>query len=922
MKLFLIDAYALIYRSYYAFIKNPRVNSKGMNTSAIFGFVNTLQDVINKENPTHIAVAFDSKGKTFRHEVFEEYKAHREETPEDIRNAIPYIKKILEAYNIPIIEVPGYEADDIIGTISKRAEKEGFNVFMFTPDKDYAQLTTDKIYLFRPKLGFSPQEILNADGVKNKYHLQNPKQMIDYLALVGDTADNIPGCPGVGDKTAIKLLSEWQSIENIIANVDNIKGKLGEKIKENTEQIESSKFLATININVPIEFVIDEFIIKPLNEVYLNKIFNELEFRNLKERIIKQNQQELNIFSNIDDVENNIEEYAVEKKEINDKNLKDYQYKYEIVSDIEDIKSLVIKLSKYNQLSISTLIDNEENPTEASLAGISLCVTQNEAFYIPLPLKDRQKSIDKLNCLLPLVSNNDIEKIGQNIKTVLIVLKNYDIIIEGEIFDNTLAHYLINPEISHSIEYMAETILSYKLLDKSKLLEGIPKKEKNIAFLAPEEIFRAICEEADINLQLYHILKEDVNKNGLNKLLYNIELPLTKVLASMEEIGVVLDKEILQKSVEEMNMQLLQLEKNIHEQAECEFNVNSPKQIGEILFDKLQLTEKPKKTRTGQYNTSEEVLTALKNTHPIVNQILEYRGLKKLLSTYIEALPKMVSKKDGRLHTSYNQTVTATGRLSSSNPNLQNIPIREKNSRAIREAFTVKEGCVFLSADYSQIELRLLAHMSKDEYMIEAFKNNIDIHAATASKIYKITLDEVTSQKRNKAKTANFGIIYGISAFGLSQRLDVPRSEAKELIDDYFESYPSIKNFIKKSIEKVQENLYAETLLGRKRFLPDIVSRNGVVRGFAERNAVNAPIQGTAADIIKLAMVKIQKRLNQENLATKMIMQIHDELNFEVPENELEIVIKIVVDEMQNVIDLSVPLTVEYGVGKNWLEAH
>ena len=917
MKLFLIDAYALIYRSYYAFIKNPRINSKGLNTSAMFGFVNTLEELIKKENPSHIGIAFDPSGKTFRHEAYDLYKANREQTPEDIKIAIPYIKKIIAAYNIKTVEVPKYEADDVIGTIAKKAEKENIEVYMLTPDKDYAQLTSDKIFMYRPKIGFAPLEILDEEGVKKKYDIERAEQIIDYLALVGDTADNIPGCPGVGEKTAIKLLKEWDNVENIIANTENIKGKLGINIKENKEKIEFSKFLATIETNVPIGFEATEFLKKEINENELNDIFEELEFKTLSKRVIKNTPTQLSLFD--DNTLNEDEEIKSEWKN-SLKNIDDIKPIYTLIQDKVEVDNLANKLINYNKISIDTETTNID-PIEANLVGISISVEKHKAYYISLFPKDKNKTLEMLKSLIPILESDKIEKIGHNIKYDKIVFKNYAIELKGKIFDTMIAHYLINPEVRHNMDYAASTLLNYETIPIDRLI-GTGKNQKNMADLKPEEILNYAAEDADITLQLYEVLAPQIKKENIQDLLDNIELPLVNVLCDMEYKGVKLDTDTLKQSADILNEKAIILEKDIIELAGTELNINSPKQIGEILFEKLNIVDKPKKTKTGQYVTSEEILVSLKDKHPIINKILEYRGTKKLLSTYIEALPLLISKKDNRIHTSYNQTVTATGRLSSSNPNLQNIPIRDDEGKEIRRAFTVEKGNKFFSADYSQIELRIMAHLSEDENMIEAFNSGHDIHTATAAKIYKIAIEDVTSSMRNKAKTANFGIIYGISIFGLSQRLDIPRGEAKELIDGYFETYPKVKLYMDKSIEKAKQLTYTETLFGRKRYLPDINSNNAVVRGYAERNAINAPIQGTAADIIKLAMNNIHNQLEVKQLNTKMILQVHDELNFEVPENELEIIEKLVINEMENVTKLLVPLKVDFGIGENWLEAH
>lgn len=924
MKLFLLDAYALIYRSYYAFIKNPRVNSKGMNTSAMFGFVNTLEELLKKEEPTHIAVAFDPPGPTFRHTAYEEYKAQREATPEDIKIAVPYIKSIIEAYNIKMIEVMGYEADDVIGTIAKKAEQDGVEVYMMTPDKDYGQLTSDKIFMYRPKLGFAPQEILDEKGVMEKYELSSAMQMIDYLGLMGDASDNIPGCPGVGPKTAVKLLQDYGSIEGIIENKDSIKGALGKKISENVEQIKFSKFLATIKVDVPIDFVAEEYKREEINYDKLSEIFDELEFRTLIDRVIKNNsptpQKKSNqplqgdLFSGFADVEETIE------TESGLKTLADIEHNYKLVASKEDIQKLVDNLMKQKSVAFDTETTGLE-PTEVDILGMSFCWKEGEAYYVPTPT-DFEGAKEIVQLFKPFFENEEIEKVGQNVKYDIIVLKNYDINVKGRLFDTMIAHYLLNPELRHNMDYMAETLLNYQTIEISELIGAKGKNQKNMSTLKSEEVVDYACEDADVTFKLKNILEKAIKKEEQENLFYEIECPLVYVLADMEHTGVLLDKKALSESSEKLTAELIKLETEIHELATVEVNINSPKQIGEVLFDVLKIVDKPKKTKTGQYVTSEEVLVSLKDTHPIINKILDYRGLKKLLSTYIDALPELISKRDGRIHTSYNQTVTATGRLSSSNPNLQNIPIRDAQGKEIRKAFIPKEGNIFFSADYSQIELRIMAHLSQDPNMIEAFNSGEDIHAATAAKIYKLAIDEVTPDMRNKAKTANFGIIYGISVFGLSQRLDIPRGEAKDLIDGYFDSYPHVKEYMDKSIETAQDNTYVETIFGRKRYLPDINSRNATVRGFAERNAINAPIQGGAADIIKVAMNRIFKRFGDEKIESKMILQVHDELNFDVIESELDKVQKIVIEEMENAYKLSVPLTADCGQGKNWLEAH
>lgn len=921
MKLFLLDAYALIYRSYYAFIKNPRVNSKGMNTSAMFGFVNTLEELLKKEEPTHIAVVFDPPGPTFRHEAFEEYKAQREATPEDIKIAVPYIKSIIEAYNIKMIEVMGYEADDVIGTIAKKAEQKGVEVYMMTPDKDYGQLTSDKIFMYRPKLGFAPLEVLDEEGIKEKYELSSAMQMIDYLGLMGDAADNIPGCPGVGPKTAVKLLQDYGSIEGIIENKEKIKGALGKKIIENEEQIKFSKFLATIKIDVPIEFNKGEYTREDINYEKLTEIFDDLEFRTLIDRVIKNNSPAPKTHEAIQgDLFSGFAEVQTVTTESGLKSLADIQHDYKFVDNVESIKELVEKLIKQKSVAFDTETTGLE-PTEVDVLGMSFAWKEGEAYYVSVP-RDFEKAKEVIQLFKPFFENQEIEKVGQNVKYDIIVLKKYDIKVKGQLFDTMIAHYLINPELRHNMDYMAETLLNYKTIEIETLIGSKGKNQKNMSTIAPKDVVDYACEDADITLKLKNILEQAIKKEGLEQLFYDIELPLVYVLADMETAGVLLDTDALTESSKRITEELVKLEEEIHAMATVEVNINSPKQIGEVLFDVLKIVDKPKKTKTGQYVTSEEVLVSLKDAHPIVNKILDYRGLRKLLSTYIDALPELISKRDGRIHTSYNQTVTATGRLSSSNPNLQNIPIRDEQGKEIRKAFIPKEGNIFFSADYSQIELRIMAHLSQDPNMIEAFNSGADIHAATAAKIYKIAIEDVTSDMRNKAKTANFGIIYGISVFGLSQRLDIPRGEAKELIDGYFDSYSHVKEYMDKAINRAKDNTYVETIFGRKRYLPDINSRNATVRGFAERNAINAPIQGSAADIIKVAMNRIFSRFEEAQLQSKMIMQVHDELNFDVLPSEFDKVQQIVIEEMENAYKLSVPLQADCGKGGNWLEAH
>lgn len=928
MKLILIDAYAFIYRAYYAFIKNPRINSKGVNTSAAFGFVNTLEEVLKKEAPTHIAVAFDPPGGTFRHEEYEQYKAQREETPEDIRAAIPIIKDILDAYNIKMVEIPRYEADDVIGTISKLAEKESFEVYMMTSDKDYGQLTSEHIFMLKPKFMGTGFDKLDANAIMEKYGLSSPTQMIDLLGLMGDTSDNIPGCPGVGQKTAQKLLSEYGSIEKILDNTQNIKGALKEKLENNREQILFSKYLATIKIDVPLEFNASEFERKNPDAEKMQTIFEELEFRTLLTRVLNnaktdspskpktQNQGPIqgDLFAEFADNSSDENIYSTLSE------LKDVPHSYYLIDNEEEITKFTAKISDLKFCSFDTETTGID-PIECNLVGMSFSFVEGEAYYIPVE-QNFEKAKNRVELFRKFFENEEILKIGQNIKYDIVVLKKYGIKVKGKLFDTMIAHYLINPELRHNMDYMAENYLNYRTIRIDELIGSKGKNQLSMASLSPAQVKDYACEDADITLKLKTILEKEIEKQGLSDLLYNIEQPLVYVLADMEYTGVRLDSEALKEFSAKLTQQLINIETEIFELSKVEFNINSAKQVGEVLFDQLKIVDKPKKTKTGQYVTSEEVLESMKDSHPIVAKILEYRGLKKLLSTYVDALPALISKTDGKVHTSYNQTVTSTGRLSSSNPNLQNIPIREDLGREIRRAFIPDEGCLFFSADYSQIELRIMAHLSKDQHMIEAFRSGADIHAATAAKIYKVPIEEVDSDMRRKAKTANFGIIYGISVFGLSERLTIPRGEAKMLIDGYFESFPQVKEYMDESIKVAQEKGYVETILGRKRFLPDINSRNAVVRGYAERNAINAPIQGSAADIIKVAMNRIFERFEKENLKSKMILQVHDELNFNVYPDEVEKVQQIVVEEMESAYTMDVPLRADFGIGKNWLEAH
>lgn len=921
MKLLLIDAYALIYRSYYAFIKNPRVNSKGFNTSAIFGFVNSLEDVIKREEPTHIAVGFDPSGPTFRHEAYEQYKAQREETPEDIRLSVPIIKDIVKAYNIPILEIPGYEADDVIGTIANLAEKEGFEVYMMTPDKDYGQLVSEHIFMYRPKFG-GDYEKLGVKEVLEKYGLTSTAQVIDLLGLMGDSSDNIPGCPGVGEKTAQKLLDEFGSIENLLDNTDKLKGALKKKVEENKEQILFSKFLATIKTDVPVTFNANACLREKPNEERLTEIYTELEFRTFINKMKGENKRPAEtgpIQGSLFDVFTPADTPASEYSTLAD--LKSTSHIYNITDNEGDYIKLGAFLSDQDFFAFDTETDGMD-PLTAGLVGLSFAVKENEAWYVPIPA-EREEAMKILRHFSPALQNPDSVKIGQNIKFDILVLRKYDIQVRGKLFDTMIAHYLLNPELRHGMDYLAETYLKYKTVPIEELIGPKGKGQKSMRDVPIAQIAEYAAEDADITLKLYNYFAPEIEKAGVLPLFEDIEMPLVYVLAEMEYTGVKLDIQALKQSSDELTAELIRLEKEIHELAGMEFNINSTKQVGEVLFDKLKIEEKTKKTKTGNYSTNEETLEKLRSKHPIVGKLLEYRGLKKLLSTYIDALPELINPATGKIHTSFNQTVTATGRLSSTNPNLQNIPIRDALGREIRKAFIPdNEDCLFFSADYSQIELRIMAHLSKDPHMIGAFRSGEDIHAATAAKIYGISVNEVTGDMRRKAKTANFGIIYGISVFGLAERLTIPRSESKELIDGYFRTYPQVREYMDESIRIAKEKGYVETLFKRKRYLPDINSGNAIVRGYAERNAINAPIQGSAADIIKLAMVRIHRRIEEQHLKSRMILQVHDELNFNVYKDEFDQLKQIVLEEMENVINLEVPLIADCGAGANWLEAH
>lgn len=919
-KLFLIDAYALIYRSYYAFIKNPRINSKGLNTSAILGFVNVLQDVLKTESPTHIAVAFDPSGPTFRHEAFPQYKAQRPATPEDIKLSIPIIKEIISAFNIPILEVPGFEADDVIGTVSKLAEQKGFEVYMLTPDKDYAQLVSEHIYIYRPRHG-GGYETLGVSEACAKWQITSTEQIIDYLGLMGDSSDNIPGCPGVGEKTAVKLLADFGSIENLLNHTDELKGALKKKVEENVDMINFSKFLATIRLDVPIEFDEDLLVLQNPDVQKLKKIYADLEFKNLLSKldgpIASQKKAEAVQLSLFDDY---VANDAEEKKYSTLSELTSVEHKYQLIDNEELMVDFLGKLAQQEFFCFDTETTGI-NTISDDLVGFSFSWKEFDAYYVPIP-SDRQEAEKFVLRFKNIFENDKTLKIGQNIKFDLLMLRQYGIELKGPMFDTMIAHYLIQPDLHHGMDYLAEVYLKYKTITYEELCGGKNPKTTNIRTIDIHKLCDYAAEDADVTLRLKNVFEQELIKNDLMKIFTEIEMPLMPVLADMEYTGVLIDVESLKQYSLSLQERIIAKEKEIFSLAGYEFNISSPRQVGELIYDKLQIVETARKTKTGQNSTSEEVLVSLKGKHPIINLILEHRGLKKLLSTYVDALPEIINKKTGRIHTSYNQTVAATGRLSSSNPNLQNIPIRDEDGKEIRKAFIPDAGCTFLSVDYSQIELRLMAHLSDDENLIESFNAGDDIHTATASKIFKVDMNSVDKDMRRKAKTANFGIIYGISAFGLSERLDIPRSEAKQLIDDYFITYPKIKEYTDSVVQSAREKGYVETLFGRRRYLNDINSRNSVVRGYAERNAVNAPIQGTAADIIKIAMINIFRRFKEEKIKSKMILQVHDELNFTVYNNELEIVKSIVKNEMESAVNLKVPLIAECGVGINWLEAH
>lgn len=918
-RLFLLDAYALIYRSYYAFLKNPRINSKGLNTSAIMGFVNTLNEVITKEQPTYMAVAFDH-GKTFRHEAFPAYKAQREETPEDIRASVPIIKDILEAYHIPVLQADGFEADDVIGTLATAAGREGIETYMLTPDKDYGQLVGGNVYIYRPRHG-GGYDTLGESEVTQKYGIATTAQVIDLLALMGDSADNFPGCPGVGEKTAAKLITQFGSIDNMLAHTDEIKGKLREKVEGAVDDIRMSLFLATIRTDVPIALDLEKMKMTSPDEERLEKIFQELEFRALTDTIIKKvkntpknNDLQLDLFGEF------AAESQGEPKNASILGLKETPHDYQLIESEEEARKIRDYFLTKKILSFDTETTST-NAIDAELVGLSFAVEEFKAVYVAVPA-EREAAQRMVDIFRPLYEDEHIMKVGQNVKYDYEVLRRYGIEVRGPMFDTMLAHYIVQPELHHNMDYMAETLLGYQTIHIDQLIGPRGKGQRSMRDLQPQEVYEYAAEDADVTLRLKNVLEQKLKEVDGERLFYDIEMPLVPVLAEMELTGVCLDTAALAETGKNFNRRLAEYEQKIYSEAGETFNISSPKQVGDILFGKMKIVDKPKKTKTGQYVTSEEVLTQLRSRAPIVDDILSYRGLKKLLGTYVEALPRLINPRTSHIHTCFNQAITATGRLSSSDPNLQNIPIRDDDGKEIRKSFVPEPGCLFFSADYSQIELRIMAHLSQDEHMLDAFRSGIDIHAATAAKIWHVPVEEVTPEQRKKAKQANFGIIYGISTYGLAQRMNISNSEARQLIDDYFATFPRVKAYMDEAIATCREKGYAETIYHRRRYLPDIASRNATVRGFAERNAINAPIQGSEADIIKVAMIHIFKRFATEGLRSRMILQVHDELNFSVYPEEREQVERIVIEEMENACRLSIPLTADAGWGANWLEAH
>ncbi len=918
-KLFLFDAYAIIFRSYYAFINRPTINSKGLNTSAILGFCNTLKEILDKEKPTYLGVAFDH-GKTFRHEAFPPYKAQRQETPEDIKLAVPYIKDILRAMNIPVLQADGFEADDVIGTLATKAGREGIDTYMLTPDKDYGQLIGPHVRMYRPRHG-GGYDVIGEEEVKEKYGIDSAAQVVDLLALMGDASDNYPGCPGVGEKTAVKLISQFGSTEELISHTDQLKGKMREKVEAAVDDIKMSKFLATIRTDVPIALDLEALRVVEPDEEKLRQVFDQLEFKRLANRFLNKpeiKQKTANI--QLELFAENPASSTGESENALFSSLKTTPHKYELIDNQSDAVRLCDFLRTNKILSLDTETTST-NAIDAELVGLSFAVKENEAYYVAIPA-DRNEALEYVEIFKPLYEDADILKVGQNIKYDYEVLRHYGVDIQGPMFDTMIAHYVLQPEQHHNMDEMAETLLHYRTVHIEELIGPKGKGQKNMRDLPPRDVCEYAAEDADITLRLKNVLEPRLAEAGVERLFREIEMPLVKVLADMELNGVGLDTEQLHTTQRTFAERMDNYERQAYGEAGRAFNISSPKQVGDILFGEMQLIEKPKRTKTGQFVTSEEVLQQLSGKAPIVDAILNYRGMKKLLGTYVEALPKLVNRQTEHIHTSFNQTITATGRLSSSDPNLQNIPVRDDDGKEIRKCFVPDSGCRWFSADYSQIELRIMAHLSGDENMIEAFREGKDIHRATAAKIWKVDMDAVTDAQRKKAKQANFGIIYGITAYGLAQRMDIPTGEARQLIDDYFKTFPKVKQYMETAKDEARRKGYAETLYGRRRYLPDIKSHNATVRGFAERNAINAPIQGSEADIIKLAMIHIWQRFKAEGIRSKMTLQVHDELNFSVYPDEAEQVQRIVVQEMQEAAKLQVPLTVDAGWGDNWLEAH
>ena len=921
-RLFLLDAYALIYRSYFAFINAPRVNSKGLNTSTMLGFVNTLEEILKKEKPTHIAIAFDMKGPTFRHDMFPEYKAHRDEMPEDIRKSIPYIRDIIKGYQIPILEKEGFEADDVIGTLAKTAEREGFQVFMVTPDKDYAQLVSKNIFMYKPKRLGNEMEILGVEQVCENFQITNPLQVIDVLGLMGDTADNIPGCPGIGPKTAMKLVGEFGSVDGVYQNIDKLKGKQKESLEQFEEQVRMSRKLAEIILDVPVEFDPEELILSTPDYNHLRDIFLELEFRTLAEKILPPKNkapepappfEQGSLFSMGEQTQTEAPGVHTD--------IRSMTHNYILADTDEKIKKLITQLGEQKAFCFDTETTGLDTQSD-QLVGLSFSFKPEEAYFVPVPA-DHKKALAVVQEFKPVFANEAILKIGQNMKFDILILSRYDLEIKGDYFDTMVAHYLIQPDLRHNLDYLSEIYLGYKKVATEELIGKRGKNQLTMRQVDLEQIKEYACEDADITFQLKELLDQEMIKAEVKNLFTQVEMPLLKVLVQMELSGLKIDPKVLEDYAVVLREQIIELEKSIIEMAGEHFNISSPKQLGYILFEKLNLDPKAKKTKTKQYSTGEEILVNLQDKHPIIAKILEHRGLKKLLSTYVEALPKLINPKTGKIHSSFNQTIAATGRLSSTNPNLQNIPIRDEAGREIRKAFIPSDqDHIFLSADYSQIELRIMAAVSHDRVMTEAFRNGEDIHSATASNIFGVPIFEVTSEMRRKAKTANFGILYGISAFGLSQRLNIPRGEAKQLIDDYFANFSMVKDYMDSQLVLARQRGYVETIMGRRRYLSDINSANAAVRAFAERNAINAPIQGSAADIIKVAMININKRFAALGLKSKMILQVHDELNFDVLKTELDAVKDVVKEEMENAVKLDVPLEIEMDAAENWLLAH